>query len=151
MDAGAIYSTRNFIVPQEYRKTTLYNTKISAHGTEALINSTYKFFSGSFVPEPLNYSDPAVKGRLEPAMKKKDRLIEWENDTTSVILRKILASDGAPGATAMIENEVYHLFGGKEVKINDIDFIYPGSIIGYSNHSVILKTQDGAISVSHLK
>jgi putative two-component system hydrogenase maturation factor HypX/HoxX len=93
----------------------LYNKEVSIFGAQSLLNSVDKFFSGNFTPEPLNYNDPSVKGRLEPTMKKANRRIDWNNESTQKIISKIYAGDGAPGANAIINSKEFNLFGVHEV------------------------------------
>lgn len=67
------------------------------------MKSTLKFFSGNFIPETLDYSNANVLGRLRPAMKKNDRIIDWQTMSTSEIVNRIYAADGSPGARAQIQ------------------------------------------------
>lgn len=78
---------------------------------DALLESTSRYFSGNFTPLPLDYLQPDVKGKLMPAIKKKDRAVHWEDHTSQEVISNILASDGAPGATGILFGEEYHLFG----------------------------------------
>jgi putative two-component system protein, hydrogenase maturation factor HypX/HoxX len=81
MDHGDIWDTRNFMFEQK-RKSSLYNQEVADAANDALLESTSRFFSGSYTPLPLDYLQPDVKGKLMPAIKKKDRAIDWENHTS---------------------------------------------------------------------
>ena len=56
-----------------------------------------RFESGIFVPAPLDYSRPEVRGRYRPFVKTEQRQIDWQCDGVATILRKIRSGDGAPG------------------------------------------------------
>ena len=51
--------------------------------------------SGLFVPAPLDYSAPEVRGRFRPRITG-ERRIDWASDTAQTILRKIHSADGSP-------------------------------------------------------
>jgi len=110
MDAGAIWSTKNFNFEMK-RKSSLYCNEVTEFGSRALMEATNRFFNSDFTPEPLDYSNPSVEGKLMPAFKRAQREIDWERDSTKNIILKIYASDGRPGAVGKLFNKKYHLFG----------------------------------------
>jgi putative two-component system protein, hydrogenase maturation factor HypX/HoxX len=63
MDAGAIWNSRNFKFDHK-RKSSLYNQEVADAATEALLESTKRYFDGGYVPETLDYSRADVKGKL---------------------------------------------------------------------------------------
>ena len=57
MDAGAIWDSIEFSYDSK-RKTSLYSQEVSDSAVKALLNSTERFFSGTFTPTPLDYTNP---------------------------------------------------------------------------------------------
>ena len=65
MDAGDIWSTETFKV-RNINKSNLYRHEVTQAAIKCLLDTITKFESKSFVPEPLDYSKPDVKGKLHP-------------------------------------------------------------------------------------
>ncbi|CAG8730750.1 17917_t:CDS:2, partial [Cetraspora pellucida] len=82
MDAGAIWASENFLVPEVVTKTYLYNSYV--------------------IDTLLNWY---LSGRLHETIKQLhyNRQINWKKDTTEIILRKIHAADSHPGVKAEID------------------------------------------------
>lgn len=149
MDAGAIWSTKNFKFDMK-RKSSLYCDEVTEYGSQALMEATKKFFHSDFIPETLDYNNPTVLGKLMPAFKRAQREVNWEKDTTHDIVLKILASDGRPGAVGKLFGKSYHLFGCRiapDIKPE----ARPGEVLSWSPAKIIIKTIDGAISLTHLQ
>lgn len=151
MDAGAIWENRDFAFESK-RKSSLYNQEVSDYAVEALLSATENFFNGGFTPEPLNYSNPDVLGCLMPSMKKKQRSIDWFNHNTKQVITQIYCADGAPGATATIQGESFHLFGVHQAHENYSQIKgEPGQILIYTDTAILVKTIDGAVFITHAK
>ncbi|CAG8444666.1 27272_t:CDS:2 [Dentiscutata erythropus] len=131
MDAGAIWASENFLVPKFITKTHLYNS--------CVINTASKL------------------GQLYETIKKTHsiRQINWETDTTEIILRKICAADSQPGVKAEIdlnEHKITRLLYGahNEKKINKDLTVYPGKILAKRDDAICIATKDSALWVSQL-
>src|SRR5690606_20784564 len=97
MDAGPIWGTRTFPVPAEPpRKSALYAGPVTEAASALAREVAAKVSDPTFVPRPLDYSRPGVRGRLRPTMRQADRAFSW-SDPTDHILRRIRAGDGSPG------------------------------------------------------
>jgi putative two-component system protein, hydrogenase maturation factor HypX/HoxX len=75
MDAGPIWSTCEFDMPADVRKSELYNGLVSDAAISCIRDVVEKFARG-FVPTPLDYTQPDVAGRLQPNMKQADRHLQ---------------------------------------------------------------------------
>ncbi|MBW3544548.1 MAG: hydrogenase maturation protein [Bacteroidetes bacterium] len=146
MDAGDIWAAPTFPM-RLVSKSTLYRHEVTQAAIEGLLEAVEKFENGAFVPEPLDYRNPQVKGRLHIHIKTSDRSIDWR-DTTANILRKIRAADSTPGVLDKIYEENYRLFGAHE---EGILTGVPGTILATRDGAICRATGDGAVWISHLK
>lgn len=108
MDAGPVWSTWEFKVPAQVRKSELYNGPV-ADAAIYCIRDVVEKFGSDFVPVPLDYSQPQVRGRLQPNMKQDDRSFSW-HDSAAFIKRCIDAADGQPGVLASLAGGQYYLY-----------------------------------------
>ena len=75
-------------------------------------------------------------------------MIDWSTDPTDVVLRKIRAAEGQPGALDRIGSTEFLLFGAhRERTLRGT----PGQVIAQRNGAICRATLDGAVWISHLK
>ncbi|KAB7703991.1 hydrogenase maturation protein [Bacillus aerolatus] len=146
MDAGDIWSSQNFAMPK-VSKSCIYRHEVTQATIKGLLDTIVKYGQGNFIPEPLNYNNKEVKGRLRPTMKQINRKIDW-TESTEIIARKIRAADSFPGVLDSIFGEEYHLFGVHE---EDVLKGSPGEILAHRNGALCRATGDGAVWITHLK
>lgn len=147
MDAGAIWASETF--PMRFaRKSSLYRHEVVEAATTAVLTAVRRFQSGTFEPIPLNYSHSDVQGRPHPPMQQTDRCLNWQQDKTLSILRKIHAADGFPGVLDVLFGEPYYLFDACSEHHLTGD---PGTVIAKRNNAICRATVDGAIWIGHLK
>ena len=108
MDAGPIWSSCEFDMPPEVRKSELYNGPVSDAALYCIRDVVEKFGTG-FEPEPLDYSQPQVRGRLQPNMRQSDRAFLWQQPAAE-IKRRIDAADGQPGVLAQLAGGDYYVY-----------------------------------------
>jgi putative two-component system hydrogenase maturation factor HypX/HoxX len=146
MDAGDIWATHNFKM-RNVSKSNLYRHEVTQAAITGILEAVAKFADENFMPEPLDYSNPDVKGRLHQPVKTSDRKIDW-TESSDVIIRKIKAADSTPGVLDKILGEDYRLFGAhKEGILKGV----PGEIIAQRDGAICRATGDGAVWISHLK
>lgn len=148
MDAGDIWATAHFSM-RSASKASLYRREVTQAAVRVILESVRRYGETGFEPEPLDYSNKDVRGRLRPPMKQSDRRINWGGDTTRNILDKIHAADSAPGVLEILFGEEYYLYGAHEESA--LRGEHAGEIIGKRNGAVCFATCDGAVWVSHLK
>ncbi|CAG8626427.1 11351_t:CDS:1 [Dentiscutata erythropus] len=158
MDAGAIWASENFLVPKAITKTHLYNSHVINKASKLILECIEKFQLNNFKPEQLNYANASVKGRLHETIKQShsNRKINWETDTTEIILRKIRAADSQPGVKAEIDlnNKKITRFlydAHNEKTINKDLMAYPGKVLAKQDDAICIATKDGAFWVSQLR
>jgi putative two-component system hydrogenase maturation factor HypX/HoxX len=111
MDAGPIWASRTFpIDPAEPpRKSSLYSGPVADAAIELVHEIVAKATDPAFVPTPLDYRRPDVRGRLRPAMRQSDREFSW-SDSSATILRRIRAADGSPGVRTTLAGKAVSVF-----------------------------------------
>ena len=65
MDAGDIWASANFPM-RAASKSSLYRNEVTEAAVVAVLEAVEKFAAGSFVPEPLDYARPDVRGQWRP-------------------------------------------------------------------------------------
>lgn len=136
-DGGDIYATNSFKVRQTY-KASLYRNEVK----ESYFALLETFFS--HIKE-----DKKIPQILHPLNTREDITIDWEEDTTQIIVQKINKLDSIPGIIDEILGMKVALFGahaeeklsGKKVK----------EILAKRDGAICLATKDGAVWISHLK
>ncbi len=145
MDAGPIWSTYEFSMPADVRKSELYNGPVSDAAIYCIRDVVEKFGS-DFVPTPLDYTQPNVIGRLKPNMKQADRTFSW-HDCAQFIKRCIDAADGQPGVLASLAGGQYYLYDAHL----DSRSGTPGKILAVQDDAVLVATGDHSLWIGSLK
>ncbi|KLL11637.1 hydrogenase maturation protein [Protofrankia coriariae] len=156
MDAGPIWSTREFAVPLGMSKSALYNGPVTDAAMAVIHDVVDKAQVVGFVPTPLD-SIPAhrLRGRLRPSTRADDRRIDWDTDTTSDVLRKVAASDGSPGAPCLLFGEQLRAFDASPVvalpAARARDGERENTLLSRRDGAVLVPTVDGAVWIGHLR
>lgn len=145
MDAGPIWSTCEFEMPADVRKSELYNGPVSDAALYCIRDVVEKFTRG-FVPVPLDYTQAHVNGRLQPNMKQTDRAFSWF-DCAEFIKRNIDAADGQPGVLASLAGEQYYLYDAHL----DARSGTPGDILAVQDDAVLVAAGDHSVWIGSLK
>ena len=148
MDGGDIWAARTFPM-RDARKSSLYRNEVTEAATAAVLEAVEKFGRGGFVPEPLDYARPDVRGSERPPMKQEERRIDWARDDTAMVLRKMRASDSFPGVPDRIGDAECWLFNARPD--GTLRGPKPGAILARRNGAVCRATVDGAVWITHAK
>lgn len=147
MDAGDIWATATFPM-RTASKASLYRKEVTSAGIDIILQTVERFASRDFTPEPLDYAKADVQGRLRPVMKQHERAIDWSQDTTATIVRKISAADSSPGVLDHFCGGDYYLYGiHEESQLTG----KPGEVIAQRYGAICRATVDGAVWISHLR
>jgi len=147
MDAGDIWAEARFPM-RAAKKSSLYRNEVTEAAVQAVLDALDKFASGNFTPQPLDTSDPAVRGCLRPALRQHDRQIHWAKDDTATVLRKIRAADGFPGVLDEVCGVPAYLYDAQpEGELRGL----PGAVIAKRGGAICRATTDGAVWIGHLK
>ncbi|WP_047249848.1 hydrogenase maturation protein [Chromobacterium subtsugae] len=145
MDAGPVWSSREFDLPAGLRKSELYNGLVSDAAIYCLRDVVEKFVGG-YQPQAVDYADPAVRGRLQPNMKQADRAFDWR-EPAEAIKRRIDAGDGQPGVLADLAGGRYYLYDAHL----DHRRGSPGQILAVHDDAVLVATGDASLWLGALR
>ena len=145
MDAGPVWAAVNFPM-REARKSSLYRNEVTEAAVAALRQAIERFETGNFVPAA--QVPEKMRGITRPLMTQAERRIDWTIDTTADILRKLRASDGAPGVEDEIFGERCCLY---DAHPEDTLRGAAGEIIARRNGAILRATRDGAVWIGHLR
>ena len=145
-DAGRVWATREFAM-REVGKSSIYRHEVRNAAIEALLAAVCQIARGGDPPdEPGRRA--VVGGAARPLMTQDVRAIEWQSDTTEVVLRKIHAAEGYPGVLDDVEGVAFHLFGAHRERVLRGR---PGQIVATRAGAICRGTLDGAVWITHLK
>jgi putative two-component system hydrogenase maturation factor HypX/HoxX len=147
MDAGPVWGSRTFPLEPGLRKSAVYNGPVTEAAIAIISDVVAKAADPSFTPEPLDYTNPDVIGRLRPAMRTADRQFSW-SDGTDEILRRIRAADGSPGAPTTIGDVPMAVFDAHRGPTRPG---LPGTILRRHHGAVLVRTGDGAIWIGQVR
>lgn len=148
MDAGDIWASIEFPM-REARKSSLYRNEVTDAAVQATLLALERLGSGRHRPQPLDYSQADVRGRLRPLMKQETRRIDWAHDETHTILTKVRAADGHPGVLDEVLGLPCYLYDAHpEARLRGAT---PGAVIAQRNGAILRATHDGAVWITHLK
>jgi putative two-component system hydrogenase maturation factor HypX/HoxX len=149
MDAGPIWASETFAMPSHgVSKSDLYRGEVTEAAVRAVIRAVQNVGDGTRDPEVLDYSRADVHGKLRPAMRQRDRGVDWSSHSTAHIARAIRAADSSPGLATELYGQDVFAFGAHE---EDHVKGPAGQVLGHRHGAVCVGTVDGAIWITHLK
>lgn len=148
MDAGDIWGTQEFPC-RSASKGSLYRREVVQSATFLIKQALADFRRDGFEPRPLDYTNPAVRGRERALMKQANRAIDWHSDTTATIVQKIHAGDGFPGVRDCLNGVDFYLYGAREGKVYPT--AEPGQLLGHCEEAICRATVDGSVWIRQLK
>ncbi len=147
MDAGDIWADSRFKM-RNASKASLYHNEITEAAVEAVLVAVERFQKKEYVPLSQGDKKNDVPGQLQPLMKQSDRKINWLEDDTEMVLRKIRSADGFPGVLDTIcGREVFLYDAHKETQLTG----KPGEIIYQEGNAICRATVDGAVWIGYLR
>jgi putative two-component system hydrogenase maturation factor HypX/HoxX len=139
-DAGDVWATRSFVT-RPVGKSSLYRHEVRRAVIDCLDEAIGKLADGR-APEA------QATGEARPLMTQEARAIDWESDSTDVVIRKIRAGEGHPGVLDTIDGTAFHVFGAhRERSLRG----RPGAVIARRDQAICRATVDGAVWITHLK
>ncbi len=148
MDAGDIWASYPFPM-RSTTKASLYRNEVITAAVEAVLLAIERFKTGDFKPQTLNLNnDVKISGSLHPLMKQSSRSIDWQNDNTQTVLRKIHSADGVPGVADTLFSRPLYLY---DVHKENVLHGKAGEVIARCMGAVCRATIDGAVWIGHLR
>jgi len=139
MDAGPVWASRRFPL-RSATKSSLYRNEVADAAVEAVLEALDRIPDGSPArPETSVW---------RPAMKQADRAVDWAEDDTATVLRKIRSADGTPGLLDEIAGVAVYLHDAHPAEGLAGP---PGSLLARSGGAVARATRDGAVWIGHLR
>ncbi|MCC3765237.1 formyl transferase [Glycomyces sp. TRM65418] len=146
MDAGPIWATSTFEVPEGITKSALYNSRVADAAMECVETVVRKVAAGAR-PVPAEEHPRAVPGTGElPLLRRAAFALDWRAPARD-LARRIAAADGAPGAPVDFEGRTYCLFDA--VPTDEDTGASPGTIVGRDCESIAFATGRGTLWVGY--
>lgn len=146
MDAGDIWAFSECKL-RDASKASLYRNEITDAAVEAVLLALARYAAGDFQPRPLDYTAPGVRGEQRPLMHQSDRSIDWQQDDTATVLRKIRSADGFPGVRDRLFGRELFLYDAHPEKTLRGE---AGEVLARCGGAVCRATNDGAVWIGHL-
>ena len=150
MDAGPVWAAETFAM-RAATKSSLYRNEVTDAAARAVVAAVRRFgelAAAGAAPAPAP-SSAAGHGRWRPLMPQAERCIDWSNDDTRTILRKIRAADGTPGVLDRLFDTPCHLFDAHAETLQQRH--EAGRVIGRRHEAVLRASIDGAVWIGHVR
>ncbi|WP_330460947.1 hydrogenase maturation protein [Streptomyces sp. NBC_00820] len=145
MDAGPVWAAEPFPVPAA-GKSDLYRGEVSDAASAAVLLAVRRYGDGSYKPRP--QTGPDVRVVWRDAFRQERRRIDWADDDTDTVLRKLRGADSQPGVLDEILGRQVFLHGGHpEDRLRG----RPGELLATRNGAVCRATRDGAVWIPELR
>ncbi|GHI01921.1 hydrogenase maturation protein [Streptomyces cellostaticus] len=145
MDAGDIWATESFPVPP-VGKSDLYRNEASDAAVAAVLLAVRRYADASYKPRP--QADDSVQVVWRDFHRQERRRIDWENDSTETVLRKLRGADSQPGVLDELLGREVFLHGGHP---EDLLRGRPGELLATRAGAVCRATRDGAVWIPELR
>ncbi len=142
LDAGAVWASRAFPM-RAATKSSLYRNEVTRGAVECVLEALEMMRAGKrpAAPPPLQ--------PIRPFCSRASREIDFRQDDTAAVLRKIRSADGAPGAVAEIAGRRLLCFDAREA--HDLPRGAPGDILARGGKAVAVATRYGAVWIGCLR
>ena len=145
MDAGDVWASESFATAP-VGKSDLYRNEAYDAASAAVLLAVRRYAEGSFKPQP--QSDPSVRVVWRDYFRQERRRIDWENDDTATVLRKLRGADSQPGVLdELLGHEVFLHGGHPEDQLRG----RPGELLARRAGAVCRATRDGAVWIPELR
>ena len=142
-DAGPVWASRTFQM-RPGTKSSLYRNEVTDAAVACVHEALDRIETGTSLPPPGCGQD--VHFRTAPSADQ--RAIDWAADDTETVLRKVRASDGMPGARALIGARMLYLHDAHPTEGLDGS---PGQLIARCGPAVAVATIDGAVWIGRMR
>lgn len=147
LDAGPIWATRRFPM-RAATKSSLYRNEVSEAASQAVLEAVERFEAGERQGRALD-EFAGSKRIWRPGLRQADRAIDWLNDTSEQVIRKIRASDGMPGVLDTMFDEPVYLHDAHAAE--GLSDKTPGAVLACRGPALARATRDGAVWIGHVR
>nr|MCU0966498.1 hydrogenase maturation protein [Burkholderiaceae bacterium] len=148
-DAGAVWASRSFPM-RPGTKSSLYRREVTEAAVQALRLTLQRLAAGE-QPQPQAALPASSSVRVRPLMRQADRAIDWAQDDTVSVLRKLHAADGTPGVLDNVLGLPVHLHGAHLEGGARQPAASPGAVIAQRDGAILRATRDAAVWITHLR
>lgn len=141
LDGGDIYASSNFPM-RKASKGSIYRNEVCDASLIALKELLKNLEDKTFKVKA------QIKNEIHPRLKQEHRKINWQEDLTDTIIKKINMSDSYPGVKEELLGKSCYLYA---VCKEDTLKGKPKEILAKRDGAICLGTLDGAVWISHLK
>ena len=147
LDAGPIWASEAFPM-RAATKSSLYRGEVADAATHAVMCALERLASGIYEPRWAGEYEPPSRGRARPACRPADRRIDWQSDSSELVLRKIRSADGSPGVSDTMWGRPVRLFDAHPAEGVSGP---PGEIVARCGGALARATRDGAVWIGHVR
>jgi len=144
LDAGPIWAHAAFAM-RIARKSSLYRYEVTEAAVIA-VRAALARMEGSL--GPLFSVKDGPEGNWQPHLPQAQRAIDWGQDDTATVLRKIHCSDGFPGVEDLLFDRSFRLFDARPAAGMTGP---PGMLIARRHEAICRATSDGAVWIGQLQ
>jgi Methionyl-tRNA formyltransferase len=130
-------------------KSSLYRNEVTDAAVAATRLALRRIAAGERPVAPTADAS-APRGRARPAMPQTERAIDWARDDSATVLRKVRASDGAPGVRDEVLGVAVFLHGVHPEGVLPAKGA-PGAVVAQRDGAILRATRDGAVWITHLR
>ncbi|WP_298987094.1 enoyl-CoA hydratase-related protein [uncultured Roseibium sp.] len=145
LDAGPVWASRSFAL-RPASKSSLYRNEVSEAAVAAVIEALEKLERDQS-PEQITEKFSGWR----PSVSQVDRQVDWLNDETETVLRKIRSADGMPGVLDEVFGKKVYFYDARPCHEALDDTIEPGTVLMRSGPAIAIKTVDGAVWIGHVR
>ncbi|GHF65149.1 hydrogenase maturation protein [Streptomyces mashuensis] len=143
-DAGPVWASEEFALPAGVPKGDVYRGELADAAVTAVLRAVDRFASGGWSPRP--WPGPGLRTR--PYLPQSARRIDWEQQGTAEVLRRLHAADSQPGVRDELLGEEWFLYGGHgEDRLRG----RPGRVLATRAGAICRATADGAVWIPQLR
>ena len=142
MDAGDVWAAMPCRVPP-VAKSDLYRGEIADAALAAVLLAVERFADGTYVPRR-----QGPTARVRPYLDQGVRRIDWTEDSTPTVLRRLRAADSQPGVLDELLGGEWYLHGGHP---EGLLRGRPGELLATRAGAVCRATRDGAVWIPELR
>ena len=151
MDGGDIWASEAFDM-RVASKSSIYRQEVTTCAVNAVKSALKNLANKHFRPKPLAMHTLGENAQWRCLMKQSDRAINWQEDDSETVLRKVNSSDGNPGLLTQLLNSELQ---GRAFYLYNASIDHglsgkAGTIIAQKNDAVAIATIDSAVWISHL-
>jgi putative two-component system hydrogenase maturation factor HypX/HoxX len=148
-DAGAVWASRSFPM-RPATKSSLYRREVTEAAVQALRLALQRLAAGE-QPQSQAALPASSPVQTRPLMRQADRAIDWAQDDSACVLRKLHAADGTPGVLDEVLGLPVYLYGAHLEGGARPPAAAPGAVVAQRDGAILRATRDAAVWITHLR